>query len=428
METKLSTETDEGIYHTVSGKNYFTMSTTSYKHTGTTPYFVTEVTEENFSLEPITDTNVTNPVTIYVERLAAKVTVDVSDALRATADANGRYKITTPLISDNGESPARALADQDLYIELLGWKLNATTKRSNMVKNIVTDEAVWGTKIGSEANGFVWNAPTFQRSYWGKSYNYGLANPESFLNYVNLEETTIVPLGTPAYCPENTNTSEILSANPSAFVTSVLISAKACDANGVGINLVRFNGLLYQEASFFNYVLTALNAQSHLNYWTTTDGTTYTQIDNTFLKFVNTGNGIVKVNFEMPDGVTTVYSKEGDTYTPVSDFTALNAAIESVSSGAIVYEDGLMYYNVPVEHLNNDDIIDNGGTKTVPEGKYGIVRNHHYVVSINKLENIGKGIFNPGEEIIPEEEEDLYYIGADIKILSWKIVNQDVEL
>ena len=53
------------------------MSTTSYTETNRTKYFVTEIKEENFSLEPITDVSaISNAVTVYVERLAAKVTFE----------------------------------------------------------------------------------------------------------------------------------------------------------------------------------------------------------------------------------------------------------------------------------------------------------------------------------------------------------------
>lgn len=85
-----------------------------------------------------------------------------------------------------------------------------------------------------------------------------------------------------------------------------------------------------------------------------------------------------------------------------------------------------MYYNIPIEHLNNAGVAEN---ETIPEAKYGVVRNHHYVVTIDKLEKIGKGIFVGNEKIVPGyPDDDTYYVGAKINILSWKIVSQNVEL
>ena len=69
-------------------------------------------------------------------------------------------------------------------------------------------------------------------------------------------------------------------------------------------------------------------------------------------------------------------------------------------------------------------------TRIFGQETYGIVRNHHYVVTVNSLTKIGKGIFDPEEEIVPgkNDEKDTYYVGARINILSWKIVNQNVNL
>lgn len=434
MEKTLSDKSGVGIWNTVDNKNYFTMSTTSYKHSGTTPYFVTEIEDENFSLEPIKADN-SNPVTVYVERLAAKVTVNVSDKLQA--DENGRYKITTTVAGNENVGTDGDPAAEELYVELLGWKLNATAKHSNMMKNISAD---WSERFGSESDGFTWNDASNSRSYWGKSYNYGLmiANgtyPDNFstiqmsdfLNYVNLIDP--VELGKFSYCAENTNTSEIVSVNFPSAVTSVLLSAKVCDESGTGLDLVRYNGTLFTKEAFLNYILNKLNTDGKLNYWTTTDKKNYTRIDSKFVKWDNVSDGVIKVVFEKPSDVSTIYKKEDNSYPEVTDFTDLNNDLADAATDAIGYNGGLMYYNIPIEHLNNEEINEADGKKTIPEAKYGVVRNHHYVVTINKLENMGHGIFKSDEAIVPgDDDKETYYVGANINILSWKIVNQNVGL
>lgn len=435
MEKTLSDEDGVGIWNTVDNTNFFTMSTTSYKHSDSSPYFVTEVKEENFSLEPIEANNIQNPVTVYVERLAAKVTVNVSDELKA--DENGRYKITTTVAGNENVGANGNPAAEELYVELLGWKLNATAKHSNMMKNISAD---WNDSFGSEPNGFTWNDANNFRSYWGKSYNYGLATangtyPDNcstikmtdFLKYVDL--TDPVGLGKFSYCAENTNTSEIVSANFPSAVTSVLLSAKVCDENGNGLDLVRYNGMLFTKEAFLNYILNVLNTNGKLNYWTTTDNKNYTQIDSKFVEWDNVSDGVIKVVFKKPSNVETIYKKGDNSYSEVSDFTELDKALEEAAIDAIGYNGGLMYYNIPIEHLNNDEISETDGNKTIPEAKYGVVRNHHYVVTINKLENMGHGIFDSNEAIVPgDDDKETYYVGANINILSWKIVTQGVDL
>ncbi|MBC5642274.1 Mfa1 fimbrilin C-terminal domain-containing protein [Parabacteroides sp. BX2] len=434
MQTVLADNNAEGIYYPEKTNNvttnYFTMSTTSYTDTNRTKYFVTEVKEDNFSLEPITDVSaISNAVTVYVERLAAKVTLNVSNEL--PKDVNGRYPIKVTVAGEDNSAGSGNIASEDLYVELLGWKLNATAKKSYMVKNI---DATWA----DNDLGFTWNRPIDYRSHWGKSFNYGLSGyPENaagvpanstYLNYVDLEND-LTALGTPAYCAENTNTNTIVTGNFPSATTSVLLKAKICDASGNALDLVRYNGVLFKQDSFLEYVLNVLKTKNQLNMWYEDgqdDGgnTKYTQIGKEYVKLENMGDGKVKVVFTN-ENETSLYTEDGSNSSD-QIIAALNDNLAAASADAIAYNGGSMYYNIPIEHLNNGDIA-NG---TIPEAKYGVVRNHHYVVTIDKLENIGKGIFDEDEKIVPGEDPDgdTYYVGAKINILSWKIVSQNVEL
>ena len=433
MQTVLADNNAEGIYYPATTDNvttnYFTMSTTSYTETNREKHFVTEVNEGNISLEPMTDASaIANTVTVYVERLAAKVTLKVSDNL--PKDANGRYPIKVTVAGENNSAGSGDIASEDLYVELLGWKLNATTKKSFMVKNI---DAAW---MDNDL-GFTWNRPTDRRSHWGKSFNYGFSGyPENaagvpanseYLNYVDLENG-LTALENPAYCAENTNTNTIVTANFPTGVTSILLKAKVCDANGNALDLVRYNGLLFKQDSFLEYVLNVLQTRNQLDVWyangTDEEGNArYTQIGKEYVKLEHVGDGKVKVVFTNEHG-TSLYAEDGSNCSDQT-ITALNDDLASASADAIAYNGGLMYYNIPVEHLNNGDVAENG---TIPEAKYGVVRNHHYVVTIDKLEKIGRGIFDGNEKIVPGDDPDAYYVGAKINILSWKIVSQNVEL
>lgn len=440
METALADNDAEGIYYTDSGTKYFAMSTTSFggqkdADNKSLKYFVTEVAEKNFATEPIpTDlSKIPNPVTAYVERLAVKVSLKVSQDLQK--DNNGRYLVKATVAGeDNNSSPDGAY--ENLYVELLGWKLNATAKKSNIVKNI--DENWTDTGLG-----FAWNKSEDYRSHWGKSFNYGKdgsyptsagdlyddenkLTPNEYLNYVNLKDAT---MSESAYCAENTNTSDIVSANFPSAVTSILLKARICDAEGKSLDLVRYNGLLFKQEQFLDYMLNKLQSKNALNMWYLSGENTYKQINREYVKLENMRNGEVKVVFTKDShSDVTLYKKDDGSYATISDddIVTLNSNLAELSDGATAYTGGLMYYNIPIEHLNNAEIQDNG---TIPEAKYGVVRNHHYVVTVNKLENIGKGIFDEDEVIVPQNDDDeTYYVGANINILSWKIVEQSVDL
>lgn len=456
MEKALSDESGVGI---LDGNNNFVMSTTSFKHEDgdnlSGKYFVTEVKEANFSLEPITDnlSEIPNPVTVYVERLASKVTLKVDDTkLKPTtiAGKDGNYYLIKATVAgeenddDTYTESGNQIAAENLYVKLLGWKLNATAKHSYIVKNI--DES-WSNEATGPL-GFVWNKPSDYRSFWGKSFNYGKTdytypttaqgyesnNAICPLNYVDLKNPLTVGTDV-AYCAENTNTSTIVSENFPSAVTSILLKAEVCDATGNALDLVRFNGVLFKKTSFIGYILNVMKAKSLWNVWieTTAEGATkktYEQIGTDKVELVNVSDGKVKVQLTDAAKALKLYSYNNTTkeYELMTDEgeTSVNTNLATESADAIGYTGGLMYYNIPIEHLNNS-AIENG---VIPEAKYGVVRNHHYVVTINKLENIGKGIFDPNEVIVPgkDDDKDTYYVGANINILSWKIVSQSVEL
>ena len=157
-------------------------------------------------------------------------------------------------------------------------------------------------------------------------------------------------------------------------------------------------------------------------------GDVYTQIATSDLAIVNTYDGTVDMALATAAEGKDWYLKEGETYTPC-DKATINAKFNALDIKADYYTDGKMYYCIPVEHLRggkyalNDDL-----TISLNEADYGVVRNHHYVISINKIENLGTAVYNPDEEIIPNMETPTYYVGAQVNILSWKVVNQSVDL
>ncbi len=57
---------------------------------------------------------------------------------------------------------------------------------------------------------------------------------------------------------------------------------------------------------------------------------------------------------------------------------------------------GYMYYNLPIKHMNTTE-----GTDLV-EGEYGVVRNHHYTVTITSVSGVGEPIDDLEDVIVPE--------------------------
>ena len=113
---------------------------------------------------------------------------------------------------------------------------------------------------------------------------------------------------------------------------------------------------------------------------------------------IKTDNSLAGIQFEIAG------------YTEVQNFVNGLAYVTEVEG----YKDGMCYYQIPVEHF---------------EGLFGMVRNHWYKINVTAVKRIGEAVYNPEVIIpdIPEKTED-YYLAAEIHVLSWHVVNQNVEL
>lgn len=436
--------------------NNFIMTTTSYFGAATDHddkyYFATKLQEKNFLKEAPTKDDLTDDtrVEVYVERLAVKVQVNLALS-GGTTLSDGRVIYKVPVTVAGATNPdAGGEAATELYVAFSKWGLGATSKQTSLVKNL--DDLTASTSVGGWTN---WNQTSLHRSYWGKSYNYGLKGDAltATLSPITYENLSCEFNKGVAYCNECTNTAANISQDKAvvpAYTTSVLLQATVCDKNGNGVELVDYQGQKFLKSQFVAYVLNARKAQ--LGYYTrkvastTPEGETlysYTQISPDDVEIVSAGNGTGSVKLVVKEGVALYVlgepEGEGDNVTYPNATLADNAVVNVVlaratdNNRAVCYTDGAMYYPVPIEHLNNAKDTESG----IIDAQYGVVRNHCYVITINQVKTLGNGVFapetvdenKPAEPLIPvDPKEPKYYVGARINILSWKIVSQGVTL
>ena len=449
-------KTDGGIY---SGSN-FIMSTSSYGRTDADePAFVNVLTTGNFKLSASDALAENNSVEVYVERLAAKVSVGVdNEAEGLVYDAEkGMYKLRITVSGDPNDQDQAGdnIGAADVYIKFNGWALSNTRKSTHLCKDIASVTAGLTFNWDNAARGFF-------RSWWGASVGYGSAVSTADLNQFSFNELNKKFYNEMAagvdndtyktyvdYCAENTNTAEHFNSgkknaegydlvNPQV-VTSVLLGATTymeVTENGVTelkpVDLILYNGLYFTDKALRDYAMRYVQGLDKLNYYTKVDGKEeYHQLSADFAKVLTTGENASDVKVVADETAftgKTIYTKnaDGNGYTPVADnatvISALNTSLAKVE-GATGYKDGQMYYNIPIEHHYE------ATGKALEEGEYGVVRNHFYQLTVNSIKRLGHGVYDPTKDIIPDEEEDpKYYVGAHINILSWKVVKQNVEL
>lgn len=100
---------------------------------------------------------------------------------------------------------------------------------------------------------------------------------------------------------------------------------------------------------------------------------------------------------------------------------AFNSPTASFSEGGIhFYYQGVCYYTVLIRHFSNNMV-----PVLMGYGRYGVVRNNVYQLSINKIIGPGQPVINPpGTD---PDDEDTSWISADVNIMRWYIRNQNVE-
>lgn len=146
----------------------------------------------------------------------------------------------------------------------------------------------------------------------------------------------------------------------------------------------------------------------------TTDAAGNTPVAATDLKFVeNTEAGkIHEVKVALAEGKT-LYKDDAE----VTEFPAI--------PNALLYKNGMTYYYTPVQHKAGFTVTD--ASKTGAE--YGIVRNHFYNITVNSVTGLGTPVYNPDTEIPTEEVSvEAGYLAVKINVLSWRVVNQGVDL
>ena len=317
-----------------------------------------------------------DPVDIYVERVAAKITSTASGATES------KFKV--------GETATGT----PVYAMIKGWGIAKENTKANLIKVI---EPTWT----ETAIGFNWNDANFYRSYWETT-------PDNDGTYKSWNAYTNTHIGDVYYTAPNTSYAE---TNRPVYVAA----AQLVDVNGNPLEISKYKGVQYLSENDVKKVILNENKNFFKVVSTTDAGTTYESLDPADLVFVVDANKPYEVKAQVKDGVV-VYQKTGETYVVATD--AANAAYGA--NNAVIYKEGMTYYWTSVKHLG-------AAGKT---GEFGMVRNHFYKVDVTKITGFGTAVYDKDNEFVPvtPEDEPMTYLAARINVLSWRVVGQTVEL
>lgn len=353
------------------------------------------------------------PVTIQVERVVAKVAVD-----NLTEAISG---LNTGLAADDAEKIDNE-EDMKLEFVLTGWEV-LQNKQSGLIKDI--DATNWTITN--------WNELSLKRSYWANDYNNtengrtkylvgSLSGKDDQFKYV--EETV----------NQKAHAALDLSNDNDGTTPYLLVSGKFVKkGTNEGVNLVEWRGQKYTAEGYLKLIAGMANVSKYYTAVTENGVTTYTSFTADLLELKdNTANdwgatAVLKdettqfytVDF-LADGVTV--NKEKVQEASIDEVKAAIAAFEEIK----YWNGGNTYYFVPIRHQEFT-----AKTETTPAvNYYGVVRNHVYKMNITNINGYGTPVSDPNQGIDKPENPDEgdTYMQAEVVILDWKVVNNDVEL
>lgn len=370
---------------------------------------------------------------IYVERAVAKVTVQSkTDALEANK-ANTASKIS---------------------YQLYNWVVDNTNKKSYIVRQYNKDwNSIHSDKVttGDYQYRFVWGSEVNPNATEGnKLYRTSFAQDPEYdtpaanaANYNQMASNASMTLSTafgndhPQYC--NENTFKVTAQNQdqtTRVVLGVKLSAPGTTTYDADLYTVNDNKeVVYTKASLAERLKKILLQESDVKDWTATHAT-----DASFDITFNTNDaGTTTIKEATFKGKTAAGATEETLKTFTTD---LNKALPNI----VRYKGGVAYYAVRIKHFGDSDtpwnkegqgVTAGGNSLIYPNpsagasdgwflGRYGVVRNNWYDISVNKIQTLGDAT-TPAFTNDPDDVLE-NYISVSINVLSWSKHSQGADL
>lgn len=341
---------------------------------------------------------------IYVERAAAKVTVSVS-----SADGSNDNTLTV-----GSKYPHYAGST----VEFKNWVLQNTNTEFYPVRN-VGDFSKWMGYTNIE-NLFVSSSTDPRRIYWAEDPNYAyISNKyEDKLTVIKADNTSTkwVEIKSSAYCAENT-TNAVSMQNDR--LTGILLKAtftpkakvNAAPATDLDFFLLNNTSAIYNKEEFLAVATNAITLQAG---------------ESLALK-----SGLISGStITTYDGVQSLLQVSGRTGSSSLTQTEAEAILAAAGSNIKYYMNGVTYYYATVIKHFGDDIPAPSGNSAYTEadhlGRYGVVRNTWYELTINSVSGPGEPNVPQVPTTPPDKEES--YINCEINVLSWAKRSQGVDL
>lgn len=355
-----------------------------------------------------------DPIEIYVERVAAKVTTTLNTSLEnweeGTASTWGEEKWAYKLSEKLNNK-------YDVYAVVDGWSVADANGRATVEK-----AALSGTWTDELLGIKPWTTGDYHRCFWETSVPFKNGNNVVNQKFVDIKTN----FGNSVYTLPNTPAATTDFADKMEnSLTKVIVAAhlyyKDENGNYKPAEICKYKGIQYLGAK--NVLKVVANEIKNTYCKKDADGSfvSITEDDLAFATSVPTGSTTQLMDYEVIPQINSKKTIElfDNNHNPVT-IDVVNKALAAETNKAQVRTEGCVYYYTPIRHLASEE------TKL---GYYGVVRNHSYKVNIQEIKGFGTPVFDPNKKIDPTlpEEKDIF-LAARINVLSWRVVKSDVNL
>ena len=358
-----------------------------------------------------------NPATtIYVERGLAKVTMK------------------------DFETKGYSIGDGTTYagatVKIEKWQLDVTNNSTYPVHQI--------GGLSSAATGFadIWKtdrfydktSTAFKRVYWGVDPNYNNADYQDLANcktafkmIENKDVTGAAGDANPQYCLENTfDLDNMKQGQTTRVVFKAVFTPKDFKSKYTTFYKIGNNTDIWSQEDLEKQIKTvALTAMK------ITDPVEQAKYGVDLSKGTNISGKAGHQHLIEAANIT--YSGEPASSKVKTDIiTAINEKLGlSAETGISTYLNGEAYYIARIKHFNEmtpwtaGEVYGSKNEKYL--GRYGVLRNNWYELSVNKVSGLGYPDVPEVKPTLPDDEND-QYISVSVKILSWAKRSQKIDL
>ena len=366
-KTLTAMQTEAANYATTGAAGTFVMSNAQYNGGDGA---ATAVPQN--AIQPTIDLAKENAVTVYVERVNARLDVAKKTGLQA-------------------ELPEITMQDgstKKLTLKIEGIGVAYSAAKSNLIKDMGTFNTIF-----DDAAHFRYDWANTSLTW---NQNQGADDLYGDFNMFTWDE----------YKANGTN-SLYLQENTGAANQTQLMLAATLMAGEDAFSFAKLAGVYYAEDD----ALTQLGAMLYNQGYALSDGASLTSNELEWVSPEERAQVITNNRY------TTFAKVKSGVVLKDKEVSEANDVLKGSLYQVKLWKGGATYYYIPIEHFVDGSTIYNG-----------VVRNVIYDYTINSIKGLGTPVNYPGnEDIIPEEpnDEDKFYVGATVKTLKWKVVKKD---